>query len=92
MAPYGVKRLLQRNKKQQTPPNPDDEIREELIGLRVAAFKKSRKTLYRGSISRVVPGKTLEEDSFIVLLDDGENIFLDLVQLYGTLRHFRQNL
>ncbi len=85
MAPYGVKHLLQQNKKQQSPPNPDDEIREDLIGLRVVTFKKSRKTLYRGSISRVVPGKVLEEDTFGVLLDDGEKVFLDLVQLYGTL-------
>ena len=85
MAPYGVKHLLQRNKKQQSPPNPDDEIREDLLGLRVVTYRKSRKTLYRGSISRVIPGKTLEEDTFGVLLDDGENIMLDLVQLYDAM-------
>ena len=90
MAPYGVKHLLQRNKKQQSPPNPNDEIREDLLGLRVVTFKKSRKTLYRGSISRVLPGKKLEEDTFGVLLDDGENIMLDLVQLYDAMALYKE--
>ena len=40
--------------------------------------------MIRGSVDRVIVGKTLEEDTFLVLLDGGGKVVLDLVQLYGT--------
>lgn len=84
-APYGVEHLLVANMKKRATPHPDEEHREQFIGLRVAAFKKPSKTVFRGSISRIVPGKRLEEDTFVVLLEDDETVCLDFVQIYGTL-------
>ena len=89
MPPYGIQYLLRRNREKRLPLNPDEEIREKFVGLRVA--KKRKKEVFRGSISRVVPGEKMEEDTFVVLLEDGEEVFLDLVQIYGTLHHFRRN-
>ena len=85
MAFCGVENFLLANKKKRSTPHPDEETRERFIGLRVAAFKKPSKTTCLGSISRIVPGKRLEEDTFIVLLDDGETVCLDFLQIYGTL-------
>ena len=95
MFAYGVQHLLVAHKKKRAPLDPDEEIREGLIGLRAASVKKPNdakpniyqgdsKTIYRGSIVRIIRGKLFEEDTFVLLLDDGEKIFLDLVQLYGT--------
>lgn len=83
---YGVEHLLLANQKKRPIPNPDEETRDRFIGLRVATFKKPSKTTFRGSISRIVPGKKLEEDTFVVLLDDGETVYLDFLQIYGTLQ------
>mmetsp|Transcript_25577 Transcript_25577/g.56039 ORF Transcript_25577/g.56039 Transcript_25577/m.56039 type:complete len:451 (-) Transcript_25577:1399-2751(-) len=86
MVAYGIQHLLAANKKKQAPLDPDEEIREALIGLRGAYIKESNANkIYRGSIMRVVSGNVLEEDTFILLLDDGENIYLDLVKLYDSL-------
>lgn len=88
MVPYGVQRLLSSNKRKRSPLDPDEEIREAIVGLRTTTFDTtSSKTMIRGSISKVIRGKTFEEDTFVVLLDDGENVVLDLVQLYGAFHH-----
>jgi len=88
MVPYGVQRLLTANKRKRSPLDPDEEIREALVGLRVATFlKKSNdtKTIFRGSIGRVIHGKIFGEDTYVVFIDDGENIVFDLVQLYDAM-------
>jgi hypothetical protein len=90
IVPYGVQQLLAANKRKRSPLDPDEELRETFVGLRVATFaQKSNhtKTIFRGSVSQVVRGKIFEEDTFVVLLDDGEKTVFDLLQLYGTLSH-----
>ena len=94
MAAYGIQHLLLANKKKRVPLDPDDELREDLIGLRAARIvnKSSSnqttaiesKLTCRGSIVRIIRGEKLEDDTFILLLDDGEEDFLDLVSLYGA--------
>lgn len=88
MVPYGVQHLLAANKRKRSPLDPDEEIREALVGLRAATCVKnsnSSKTILRGSIGRVFRGKIFEEDSYLLLLDDGEKIVLDLLQLYDAM-------
>lgn len=88
MVPYGVQQLLAANKRKRSPLDPDEELRESLVGLRVATFvQKSNdaKTVFRGSVSKVVRGKKFEEDTFVVLLDDGEKVVFDLLQLYDAM-------
>jgi len=88
---YGIQQLLSANKEEKPPQNPDDEIREGLVGIRITTFdlkSEDSKAMIRGSVDRVIVGKTLEEDTFLVLLDGGGKVVLDLVQLYGTFIYF----
>mmetsp|Transcript_33504 Transcript_33504/g.78987 ORF Transcript_33504/g.78987 Transcript_33504/m.78987 type:complete len:574 (+) Transcript_33504:102-1823(+) len=92
MIAYGIQALLAENKKKQAPDNPDDEIREALIGLRGAQVKKfnGKTEVYRGSIVKIVRGKMFEEDTFILKLDNGEDIYLDLTKLYDSLSLYKE--
>lgn len=84
---YGVQHLLSAQWKQQVPLDSDEALREDLIGLRAAALAKSDAgDADRGSVVRIVRGRVLEEDQFVLLLDNGENLYLNLMELYGTLR------
>eukprot|EP00536_Pseudo-nitzschia_multiseries_P000378 jgi/Psemu1/178518/e_gw1.5.39.1 len=86
MVAYGVQDLLTANRKKQAPVNPDDQIREALIGLRGAYIKETNgNQIHRGSIVRIVRGKLLEEDVSVLKLDDGDEICLDLIKLYDAL-------
>jgi hypothetical protein len=91
MAAFGIQHILVANKKKKAPQNPDDTLRENIIGLRAAMVIKkpstpqTAKKIHRGSIVRVIPGKNFEDDTFIVLTDEGEEIFLDLIQLYDSM-------
>jgi len=88
MVPYGVQHLLAANKRKRSPLDPDDEIREALVGLRAATIVKKpndTKSIFRGSVERIVRGKLFEEDTFVLLLDDSEKIVFDLVQLYDAM-------
>jgi hypothetical protein len=98
MAAFGIQHILVANQKKKAPQNPDDTLRENIIGLRAAMVSKkssstpqktaandNKKKIQRGSIVRVMPGNKFEDDTFIVLTDEGEEIFLDLVQLYDAM-------
>lgn len=86
MPSYGVQHLLSAQRKQQVPLDSDEALREDLIGLRAAAYAKNDAAgTYRGSVVRIVRGRVLEEDQFVLLLDNGENLYLNLVELYDAL-------
>ena len=92
MGAFGIQHILVANKKKKAPQNPDDTLRENIIGLRAASVVSKKpstpqtaKKIHRGSIVRVIPGKNFEDDTFIVLTDEGEEIFLDLIQLYDAM-------
>jgi len=88
MVPYGVQHLLTTYRAKRSPLDPDDELRESLIGLRAATFSKNStdiKDICRGSIVRIVRGKRFEEDTFVILLDNTENVLLNLLGLYDAM-------
>ena len=92
LVPYGVQHLLTMNRTKRSPLDPDEELRESLIGLRAATFNNNStdiKGICRGLIVRIVCGKRFEEDTFVILLDNGESIFLNLLRLYGKLNPFQ---
>ena len=94
MVPYGVQYLLTANREKRSPLDPDEEIRDTLMGLRIATFSTDAtdfQGICRGLIVRIVRGERFEEDTFVVLLDSGKNVFLDLLQLYGELTLSQRN-
>jgi len=92
MAAYGIHHMLVANKKKEAPRDPDDILRENVIGIRAARVSQSTalagcntKTIHRGSIVRIIPGKKFEEDTIVLLMDEGDEVILDSVQLYDAM-------
>lgn len=90
MAAYGIQHILVTNKKKKAPRDPDDILRENIIGIRAAKVSQSTdltgcntKTIQRGSIVRIIPGKIIEDDTIVLLTDEGDEVILDSVQLFG---------
>jgi pantothenate kinase type III len=87
---YGIQHLLENEEKKTSPPNPDEVLRERVLGLRGAMATTltvngiSKPDTYRGTFVNVIPMKTFEEDMFEIVFDnDGEREILDLKGLYG---------
>ena len=82
---YGIGKLL--SNKVETPSGPDDELRELLMGQRVAksfpGLDYDGESTYRGSIITIKVGNALHEDLFFVRYDDGDGEELDLSEIYG---------
>ena len=84
---YGIGFLLKNRLKNMTI-SKDDELRQSLIGQRVAKMFENQPDfdgdyVYRGSIVSIRPGKVLEEDLFSVRYDDGDMEQMELLEIYG---------
>jgi len=93
MASYGVLRVLVETTKMDTPHNPEDDIRERVIGLRGAKANnllvngERKSDVYRGTFVSVIQGKTFDDDMFELVYDnDGERDVLDLAGFYDAIR------
>ena len=85
MAAFGIQHVLIDNKKMEVPLDPDNALRQKIIGLRAAITSNHNQNIRRGTIVRVMPGKKFEEDTFVLTIVDGEDVCLDLVQLYDSM-------
>jgi len=92
MAAYGIQHILVTHKKKKAPRDPDDILRENIIGIRAAKVSQSTdltgcntKTIQRGSIVRIIPGKIIEDDTIVLLTDEGDEVILDSVQLFESM-------
>ncbi len=93
---YGIEQMLLYNlSKISDPdhPNPDDELRERIVGLRAAkgvtvetsVGETTPSSVQRGTIVGVVPGKTIDDDMYQIMYDGDvcKSEYVDLVGLYG---------
>lgn len=68
-----------------------EKLRKQMLGLRGAKAEsllvddKPKSDIYRGTIVRVIRGKTVEDDFYEIVYDnDGEKVLLNVVELFGT--------
>lgn len=84
---YGVGRLLKNKFGDMDPMDPENGLRFRLVGQRVAKEFLLPDTdgefLYRGSIISVKPGKTLDDDIYLIRYDDGDQEHLELTEVHG---------
>ena len=82
---YGVGQMLA-TKTDRKKEHPDDDLREKLLGLRVAKEfptpDEDGDNWYRGSIISVSRESSLEDDLFYVRYDDGDAEHLELREIY----------
>jgi pantothenate kinase type III len=69
--------------------SPEDELRLAVTGQRLAknfeVADYNGDFVYRGTVVRVLPGVTFEDDLFDIRYDDGDNETLELKELFGKL-------
>lgn len=84
---YAVGKLLEIHQDKMDQRSPDDELRDSLIGQRVAkkfsSPDKDGDVIYRGSVRRIKRTDQLETDYFTVQYDDGDNEDLEFEEFYG---------
>lgn len=89
---YGIQRLLVVSERQNPVYDPDEKLRDEIVGLRGArvstADPKSSTTsakARRGTFVAVRRGNTFDDDMFELLYDDnGDKDYVTVTELYGT--------
>jgi pantothenate kinase type III len=86
---YGIGHVLKVKVGQAEPAKEEDEIRERIVGQRVAKhFQVSDYDgdyVYRGSVTGVKPGAKLEDDLYFVRYDDNDGEHLGFDEVHGKL-------
>jgi pantothenate kinase type III len=81
--------LLSEHVGSEKPIDPDDEIRDAILGLRVAKAEivstgiTSSQDVVRGTVVRISKGNQLEHDLYKILYDNAIQTWVDQVDLYG---------
>jgi len=87
MVHLGVQKLLGDNLVELEKKTPNDQLRDEIIGQRVAkvfrAKGKGSPTTYRGTVAAITRGDTVGEDSYTIVYDDNDREDVGIVDLYG---------
>jgi pantothenate kinase type III len=66
---------------------PEDELRLAVLGQRLAknfeVADYNGDFVYRGTVMKILPGETIEDDLFEIRYDDGDNESMELEELFG---------
>mmetsp|Transcript_2213 Transcript_2213/g.6324 ORF Transcript_2213/g.6324 Transcript_2213/m.6324 type:complete len:734 (+) Transcript_2213:144-2345(+) len=89
---YGVGALLQDRKNELGELTPDELLRSQVIGQRVAKYfdvpDVENEHIYRGTVVSVLRGQDIESDLYQVIYDDGDEEQLTLDELYASLLEY----
>lgn len=86
---YGIAQVLveksnEQIAQQQGKGSPETEsLRNQILGLRVAMIESEFDDFRRGSVVSVSPGRTIDDDWFLVHHDDGEDRNYNIIQIFG---------
>ena len=93
----GIQSLLSSYINADQPIDPDDELRDAILGLRVAKASIGRTgvplhdDVVRGTVVRISKGRKLEDDLYKIMYDDAKVTWLEQADFYDGLRLYMEH-
>mmetsp|Transcript_7535 Transcript_7535/g.18575 ORF Transcript_7535/g.18575 Transcript_7535/m.18575 type:complete len:610 (-) Transcript_7535:3033-4862(-) len=93
----GIQLLLSSYINSDKPIDPDDELRDAILGLRVAKASIGRTgvplqdDVVRGTVVRISKGRKMEDDLYKIIYDDAKETWLEQADFYDGLRLYMEH-